>query len=61
MRRRKTDLADKLFKRPKYKPLRHYKDHRIFPRIYGKSISDTTRESIEVPHCYEIMQPPNGN
>ncbi|MEM3650850.1 MAG: hypothetical protein QW831_09025, partial [Candidatus Jordarchaeaceae archaeon] len=52
------DKTDKLFKRPKYKPLKHYKDCRIYPRIPGKSISDITREPKEATHCYEIMQPP---
>lgn len=44
------DEADKLFKRPEYKPLKHYENKRIVKRKNDDIIV------TDIPDCYEIMQ-----
>ena len=46
--------AENLFKRPKYKPLKHHENKRIVKRIVKGNSEDFI--ITEIPDCYEIMQ-----
>ncbi|MEM3593812.1 MAG: hypothetical protein QXS27_03705 [Candidatus Jordarchaeaceae archaeon] len=55
--RRGWELEDRIFKRPKYKPLKHRKDSVIHPREGGKSKISMMGKPIRVKDSYEMMQP----
>ncbi len=54
------NTAEKLFRRPEYKPLKHHENKRIVKlKNRDKNILEVTNEGIiviDIPDCYEIMQ-----